>query len=173
VAYESFVQDLARCEPGLSSFVRPLVPTWDDMEEVMQQTCVVLWRKYEEFEGGTNFLSWACSVARFEVLRLRRRRARDRHLFGEELINLMADEGAAESTRRERELRALDGCMERLPPQQRELVRQCYADGVTIKQTAGVVGCSATALYKSLNRIRLALLECIEQTLSQEQEVTP
>lgn len=166
--YESFVQDFARHEPGLRSFVRPLVPTWEDMQEVIQQTCVVLWRKYGQFEPGTDFLSWACTIARFEVLKYRRTRARDRHLFGEELIALLADEGAAEADRRERERRALEGCIQRLPPQQRELIERCYGGGVSIKQVAESLGRSATSLYKTLDRIRLVLLQCIERCLAQE-----
>jgi RNA polymerase sigma-70 factor (ECF subfamily) len=167
-SYESFVQLFARHEPGLRSFVRPLVPTCDDMDEVIQQTCLVLWRKYGEFEPGSEFLKWACTVARFEVLKHRRAKARDRHLFGEELIALLADEGAAESARRERERRALDACIDRLGPQPRELIRRCYAGGARINEIARSLGRSATGLYKALDRIRLLLLECIELHLAQE-----
>src|SRR5687768_8268835 len=155
--YESFVQVFARHEPGLRSFVRLLVPTWDDLDEVVQQTCIVMWRKYGEFESGTDFLSWACTIARFEVLKYRRARARDRHVFGEALIELLADEGGRESARRERERRALDTCIGQLDPRQRELIQRCYS-GVSIKDVAGSLGRSSTSLYKALDRIRRALL---------------
>ena len=167
-AYTLFVQLFARHEPSLRSFVRPLVPTWDDLDEVIQQTCLVLWRKFEEFETGTDFLAWACTIARFEVLKYRRAWARDRHVFGDELLALIADEGAAESARRERERRALDACVEHLQPRQRELIRRCYSGGTSIKDAAASLGRSATSLYKALNRIRLSLLECIEHSLAQE-----
>lgn len=166
--YESFVQAFARHEPALRSFVRPLVPTWDDLQEVLQQTCVVLWRKYGEFEPGTSFLSWACTVARFEALKYRRARARDRHLFGEELMALLADEGAEEAQRRERERHALQRCIQQLPPRQRELIERCYSGGTSIREVAASLGRSATGLYKALDRIRMALLQCIERSLAQE-----
>jgi RNA polymerase sigma-70 factor, ECF subfamily len=166
--YEAFVQAFARHEPGLRAFVRPLVATWDDLEEVIQQTCLVLWRKFAEFEAGTDFQAWACTIARFEVLKHRRRQARDRHVFGEELLALLADEGAEESARRDRERRALDACLERLPPRQRELLKHCYSGSRTIKEVAESLGRSATSLYKALDRIRQALLGCIEGTLGQE-----
>jgi RNA polymerase sigma-70 factor (ECF subfamily) len=166
--YESFVQVFARHEPGLRAFVRPLVRTADDVDEVIQQTCVVLWRKYGDFQPGSDFLSWAGTIARFEVLKFRRSRARDRHLFGEELICLLADEGLAEANRREDERRALDACLQRLPVKQRELIERCYGGGVSINQVAESLGRSATSLYKALNRIRQSLLECIERSLAQE-----
>lgn len=167
-SYESFVQVFLRHEPGLRAFVRPLVPTWDDMQEIIQQTCLVLWRKYDEFRTGTDFLSWACTIARFEVLKYRRARARDPHFFCEELLLLLADEGAAEASRRERERRALDTCIERLQPRQRELIRRCYGSENTIKAVAASLGRSATSLYKFLERIRLMLLDCIERVLAEE-----
>jgi RNA polymerase sigma-70 factor (ECF subfamily) len=166
--YESFVQAFARHEPGLRSFVRPLVPAWNDMQEVIQETCVVLWRKYDQFEPGTDFLSWACTVARFEALKYRRARARDRHLFGEELIALLADEGVVEAEVRERERRALERCVQKLPHRQRELIERCYSGGASIKEVAVSLGRSATGLYKALDRIRAILMQCIEHSLAQE-----
>jgi RNA polymerase sigma-70 factor (ECF subfamily) len=167
-AYESFVQLFARHEPGLRSFIRPLVSTWEDCDEVLQQTCLVLWRKFGEFEPGSDFAAWASTVARFEVLKHRRKLARDRLVFSEELLALLADEGAAEFARRERERRALDECVGRLQPLHRELIQRCYAGGTSIKEVAESLGRSATSLYKSLHRIRLSLLACVERALAEE-----
>lgn len=166
--YESFVQLFVRHEPTVRSFVRPLVRRWDDVEEVMQRTCLVMWHKFGDFQPDSNFASWACTIARFEVLKYRRSLARDRHEFGEELIALLADEGAVESSRRERERKALDSCIERLQPQQRDLIQRCYGTGVKINEAAGALGRSATGLYKALNRIRQTLLECIDRSLAEE-----
>jgi RNA polymerase sigma-70 factor (ECF subfamily) len=166
--YEAFVVELSRQEPRIRTYVRPLVRSLDDLDEVMQQTCVVLWRKYSEFEPGSDFLAWACTVARFEVLKFRRTRARDRHMFSEELIALLADEEAAEFSRRERERQALAKCIGQLPPQQRELIERCYGAGVSIKEVAESLGRSATSLYKALDRIRGLLLQCIERSLAEE-----
>jgi RNA polymerase sigma-70 factor, ECF subfamily len=167
-AYASFVQAFAHCEPALRGFVRSLVPTWNDMQEVIQQTCVVLWRKYYEFDPDTDFRSWAFTVARFEVLKYRRTRARDRHVFSEELLELLADEGAAEAARRESERRALEGCIQKLAPHQRELIERCYDGSSTIRQVAESLGRSAGALYKALDRVRRTLLDCIEGSLARE-----
>jgi RNA polymerase sigma-70 factor (ECF subfamily) len=167
-AYERFVQLFARHEPALRAFVRPLVPHWDDADEVLQQTCVVLWRKFAEFDAVSDFLAWACMIARFEVLKHRRRIARDRHVFSEELLQLLADEGAAEADSRQRERRALDHCLELLPAAQRELIQRCYGDAGAINAAAEALGRSATSVYKALRRVREVLLECIERRLAQE-----
>ena len=167
-AYEEFIRLFTRSECGLRSFVRSLLPGREHADEVMQETCVVVWRKFADFERGTDFLAWACTIARFEVLKHRRRLARDRHVFNLELLELLADEAAGEMGRRHHELQALDHCVQHLNPQQRQLVTACYAPGATINEVAGELGRSATSLYKALNRIRIGLLECIAASLDRE-----
>ena len=166
--YEQFVQAFARHEPGLRAFVRSLLPDIDHTDEVMQETSLVLWRKYAEFDPTTNFLNWACTVARFEVLKFRRRLVRDRHVFQIELLTQLAEDSLAEAEQLESQRRALHQCIEKLPTRQRTLVRAAYAHGTTIKDVASQMGQSATSLYKALNRIRRQLLQCIDSSPGQE-----
>jgi RNA polymerase sigma-70 factor (ECF subfamily) len=113
-------------------------------------------------------MKWGCVVARFEVLKHRRRKARDRHDFAADLIELLAEEGAEEVETLDTQRKALDRCLAALPTNQRRLVMAAYAPGRSIKETAEHTGKSATALYKTLNRIRAALLQCVENSLQKE-----
>ncbi len=56
----------------------------------MQETAVVLLRKFDATMDDQAFARWAFGVARMEVLTFRRDRARDRHRFGEEVFELLA-----------------------------------------------------------------------------------
>jgi DNA-directed RNA polymerase specialized sigma24 family protein len=76
--YETFVRLYTQHETNLRSFSRSLLPSWDDVDEVMQQTAIVLWRKFDQFDLNTEFMKWACVVARFEILAYRRNMARDK-----------------------------------------------------------------------------------------------
>lgn len=167
-AYEQFIRLFAHNEGGLRAFVRSLLPGREHADEVMQETCVVLWRKFADFDKDSSFLAWGCTTARFEVLKYRRKLARDRHVFSVDLLELLADQDVGAMDRRLRELQALDQCMQRLSPRQRELITACYAPGTTIKEVAEELGRSATGLYKALNRIRIVLLECIEASVAGE-----
>ncbi len=166
--YEDFVRLFTHHEPQLRAFVRSLLPTWNDVDEVMQETSLVLWRKWSDFDPQSDFMKWGCVVARFEVLKYRRRMARDRHVFDADLVELLAEEGADEVEPLDRQRKALEGCLRQLPNNQRRLVMAAYAPGRTIKETAAATGKSATAFYKTLNRIRTALLECVHRSLKQE-----
>ena len=56
--YEEFVRLFVAHEGRLRAFIRSLLPTWADVDEVMQETSLVAWRKFGRFERGTNFMAW-------------------------------------------------------------------------------------------------------------------
>ncbi len=84
--HDQFIRLYVENEESLRGFVRSLVPTLEDAREVMQETAAVLWRKFDELHSLEDFRRWAFGVARFEALAFRRDRARDRHVFSEDLI---------------------------------------------------------------------------------------
>ncbi len=168
-AYTSFVTLFTRHEARLRSFVRSMLPGWSDVDEVMQQVGLVIWRKFGQFDPATEFLPWACVIARFEALHYRRSMARDRLVFGEALIQQLAEEGAAELDVRVAQSRALEGCLEKLRPANRELLLQSCTPGVKTKDLAEQLGKQPGALYTLLNRLRGELLTCVEDTLRREE----
>ncbi|HBO52286.1 MAG TPA: RNA polymerase subunit sigma-70, partial [Planctomycetes bacterium] len=42
--YEAFVRLLVEHEPRVRSFLRGLLPTWHDVEEVAQEASLIAWR---------------------------------------------------------------------------------------------------------------------------------
>ena len=67
------------------------------------------------------------------------------------------------------ERRALDTCLQKLPEDQRHLVQAAYAPGVKIDRLATELGRTAMALYKTLHRIRLTLMDCTRRVLATEE----
>lgn len=167
--YEEFVARFAHHEPDLRRFIRSLLPTWTDADEVLQQTAIVLWRKFDLYDPTTNFMKWACVVARFEALAYRRKMARDRLVFREDVMEVLSEESLEEIDRRDREHEALRECLGGLPEKQRQLVTLAYTPGVKVKELAAEAGSSAAAFYMRLKRIRRQLLECVEaKTVGEE-----
>lgn len=167
--HDQFLRLFVENEVALRGFVRSLVPTLEDSREVMQETAAVLWRKFEELDSPQDFRRWAFGVARFEALAFRRDRARDRHVFSEELISLLESEAAEAGDQGDREERALLHCLKKLPTTQRELVEVAYAPGVRIDELARESGRTPMTFYKSLHRIRMALADCIQNHLRREE----
>ena len=166
--YELFVQRFAKYEPDIRRFIRSLLPTWTDTDEVVQQTALVIWRKFDQYDPETNFMKWACVIARFEALAYRRKMARDRHVFREDVLELMADEGIDEIDYREPMRNALRSCLQSLPEKQRRFLLLAYTPGVKTKELAEDAGSTAAAFYMRLKRLRRKLMSCVESKLQKQ-----
>ena len=156
-------------EESLRSYVRSLLPTLEDAREVMQNTAAILWKKFEQLDDPQNFRKWAFGVARFEVLSYRRDKARDRHVFSEELLLQLAGEAEKFSEQTIDEIRALKKCLNKLPENQRALVSEAYSDKIKINEIARREGRTAMSVYKVLHRTRMALADCVQNTLQAEE----
>jgi len=166
--HDQFLRLYIENETALRGFVRSLVPTLQDVDDVMQETAAVLWRKFDDLDSPANFRRWAFGVARFEVLVHRRDRARDRHVFGDELMALLEAEAMAAGEHSGQELLALESCLTKLPHAQRALLEAAYAPGVRIDEMARNSGRTAMSIYKALHRIRILLVDCVRQTMATE-----
>lgn len=156
-------------EDSLRVFVRSLLFSRDEEREVMQEVAVVLWRKFDAGMDRQAFCRWAFGVARMEALAFRRDRARDRHTFGDEVFELLGQMVSDQSDALEAERRALGTCLQKLPEEQRQLVQSAYAPGVKMDDLAARMGRTAMALYKTLHRIRLTLMDCTRRVLASEE----
>ncbi len=154
--------------PRLQFYVTALLPTANDASDVLQETSMVLWRKFDSFELGTNFFAWACKIARFQVMKHRERQGRSARLFDTSLLEKLAAEACDERVVRGVPLQALENCLGKLSEIDRSLIRRRYQPGTTVQQLAADVGRTANSLSKSLGRIRRVLLECIDRTLAHE-----
>src|SRR5210317_1132212 len=104
-----FVGQIARHQAALHAYIISLMPGMDGVDDVLQETNLVLWEKRRTFEPGTNFRAWACAVARFKVMGHRRKLAQlGFRLFDDELAEQLAAECEAEPEEFDLRLRALD-----------------------------------------------------------------
>ena len=167
IAEGDFLRLFVKHEPALRAFARVLLPTWESVDEVMQESSVVMWKKLSQLDVAENFLPWAKMIVRFEALRLRRDHARDRHLFGDELIELLANE--ADEVREdvwERERAALRECLSQLAAHHRELVLAPYAGEGRVTRLAEETDRTINSLYKLLGRLREKLALCVQHKLA-------
>lgn len=168
--HDRFVELLRAHHSQLFGYLLALLRNWADAEDLFQQTSLKLWAKFAEFEPGTDFLAWACTIARYDALNFMRSQRRSRLEFSESLqIELARMQAEADRSIVEQRRAALAGCLEKLPEQDRDLVELCYGGDATIGQVATGQGRSKTSIHNSLRRIRSVLLGCIERTLRQEE----
>jgi RNA polymerase sigma-70 factor (ECF subfamily) len=166
--HDRFLRLFLDTEEALRGFVRAIVHPREDAREVMQQVAAILWRKFDHLETDADFRRWAFGIARLEALSAARDKARDRHTFSEELLVRLADETGGSPDLWEAEREALQKCLQKLPDPQRALVSAAYEIQTPIDEIAAKMGRTVMAVYKSLHRIRMALVECTRRELSRE-----
>jgi RNA polymerase sigma-70 factor (ECF subfamily) len=171
---EQFIVLIARHERRIRSFIAGLVfCDRDAIDEVIQSTYLVSWRKLESFTyvdsaPDEELIRWVCTIARFEVMDFLRRQRDFRVTFDPSLIDRIADMQVTESDYFEARHEALAGCLGRLAPQQRDLLSLRYGHNLSVKEVAARQSRQAGAVYTTLTRIRKSLEHCIQKTLRQE-----
>lgn len=158
---EAFVRLLMEHEPRVRGFLRGLLPSWSDVDEVIQESSLVAWRKFSEFEQGTAFGGWFLTIARYEALKHRTKAAKSPLVFVDQLWETLAREEASDST--EVRVKHLEHCMQKLEPTKRSILLKAHTPGTVIRDLAMETGKSEQAMYKTIQRLRRSLMDCVNK----------
>lgn len=138
-----------------------------DAEDIYQQTTVLMWQKFDEFQPGTDFGSWALRIAYFNIKNFQRTQARRHVFFSDQVMEKVADSyERADADQAEERVEALVHCVRRLPTQHQQLLKQRYADNAPIKRLAETEGKSEAAMAMLLSRLRKALFRCVRSKMA-------
>jgi RNA polymerase sigma-70 factor (ECF subfamily) len=160
---ELLVRLLSRHQQDLFRYILSLIPHEDDARDVLQETSVALWRKFDEYEASRPFLAWAHGFAYLEVLKHKERGRHRVRPFTAELLEQLSDERAALEPVLQTRAIALEACLGKLSSADRELIRRRYQDRAPAEQMAQEFGASRRTYFRNLERIRRLLLECIRR----------
>lgn len=165
---EELVWLIAQAQQRLYAFLLVLVRRPADVDDILQETNVVMWRKRETYRSGTDFFAWAFEIARFQVLAFKARESRQIDPCDESLLEALAETVRVESADYDRRAAALQGCLEKLTANQRQLIVRRYQPDVAVNSLAVEMGKNAKAVSESLRRIREILRQCIQRTVAAE-----
>jgi len=162
------MQLLTGNQSRLYAYICSLIGAATGARDVLQETNLTLWDKAQEYDPARPFLPWAYRVAYLQVLAYRKRSARSRLVFDEELVSELAVESLRRDADHDRRLEALGHCVDKLPGPRRELLDRRYRHGESVDQIAGRLRKAPNVVAASPYRIRKTLLECIESRLATE-----
>jgi RNA polymerase sigma-70 factor (ECF subfamily) len=157
-----FVERLTASQSALYGFIYSALANGVDASDVLQETNRALWKKAHAYDAARPFLPWAYRVAHFEILVFRKKQTRDRLVFTEDLLGLLAEEYSRQVPEGS-EWGALDACLGKLNHDHRELIESRYAQGDSVAQIAARQGKPPNAVSAMLYRIRALLAECLEK----------
>jgi RNA polymerase sigma-70 factor (ECF subfamily) len=165
---EEFVRLFSKSQHRILGFVHTLVPMLAEAEDILQETSVILWKKWPEFERDKDFVKWACGIARLEVFRMLRQKKRSGLYMSESVLNQIADVTLAESKDKVRLVdgeTALDACLQKLPKSDQKIVKLRYQQEMTVQQIAKECDRPKSTIHDLLGKIRSRLLRCVRRRL--------
>lgn len=160
---QEFLELLTQHDRALGVYVYSLVPRSADADDILQQTKMILWRCFDQFEPGTNFLAWARKTAFHQILTYRRQTKREHLPLSEDTLDALHNEVARLSDSGDERREALRTCLSKLPKEHRQLVMLRYFEDMEIDGIAEQVRSTVAAVYRALSRVRFTLLECIQK----------
>jgi RNA polymerase sigma-70 factor (ECF subfamily) len=151
----------------LFRYTLALLPRLHAAEDVLQETNLVLWRRFSEFRPGSDFYAWAARIAFLQVLKYRKSTRRQSFALDDGLLATLAARSVETSDYFDTAREALQKCLGKLRAEDRELILRRYMLGDSGKKVAEELGRPQNSIYKSLRRIRQGLLSCIQRTMGQ------
>jgi RNA polymerase sigma-70 factor (ECF subfamily) len=158
---DEFLQLITEFQGRLFGFVLAMLGDVDQANEVLQETNLVLWRKSDEFEPGSDFKAWSFRVAQFQVMAFRQRQIRDRLVFSDEVIEQFSRDAAAQDEAYEQRIELLGTCIDSLSERNRDVLCRFYDQGESLDTIAASLKRTANAVGQMLFRIRRSLIQCV------------
>jgi RNA polymerase sigma-70 factor (ECF subfamily) len=162
---DDYVQQLTASQSRLRGYILASLGNYANTADVLQRANLTLWKKAGEFRAGADFLPWALTITRYEILAFLRDHRRDRHVFSEDVAELMLNAAASEVSEPGDRQVALRRCLEKLPHRSRDLLWQRYDADKSIKQIASDAQRSVDSVKCLFLRIRKNLERCVEAAL--------
>lgn len=161
---DEFIRALTEAQSALRGYCHASLGQSDEAKEAVQRANITLWRKCGNWDRSTDFLPWAITVAKFEVLGVLRDRQRReaRFVFDPDVVELMVDESATAFSTNSVRAEALEHCLGKLSDANRAVLTSYYVHGQSIGEISASQGKANSALKIMLLRLRGKLRECIE-----------
>jgi RNA polymerase sigma-70 factor (ECF subfamily) len=157
-----------QAQPAVAAFISTLVQNYEDANDVLQSVAMVIVRKYDNYDKKFPFTAWAIGIARNEVLHYRRKMVKDRHVFDDELLNMIAQTYQENVNELEDIKKVIDGCISRVQRRWQQILQMRYLQGMEVKQIARFLGISGNAVFLILHRLRLSLRDCVLRSLKHQ-----
>jgi len=154
-----FMTLLVSNQRKIHAFILSLVPHKSDSEDIMQDTLTEMWKKFDQYESGTNFARWGITIAKFKVLNFRRKTKKSR--FSDKFIELLHAESQSSLDTMDARIDTLRECIKKLSSKELKLLRLRYENDLTFRKIASIYGYSHQAICKAISLIHARLVQCV------------
>jgi len=156
-------------QPALYGFIRHLVSDESAVEEILQDTFMVLFRKPESWHAQSKFFTWLCGIAKNKVVDWRRSQSKHNDVVEDAdqvLETIPATGWDMLATLEAKEMSAfIAKCINCLPQLSREAIYRANFLDERVEDIAILQKCPVNTVKTRLFHARIKLKECIEKIL--------
>lgn len=127
----------------------------------MQETSILMYEKFDDFDKSSDFLAWAKTIAKYKTLEFLRKNQRQKVIFSPEIAELIDRESQCCVGRCDDWLDMLRQCISRLRNIDQQLLQVRYYENMSVAAIAKRLGCSFQKVYRDMARINDSLVHCI------------
>lgn len=158
---EQLVLLLTQPQEPLFRYIFSLVACEGDARDILQETSLALYRKFDAYDATRPFLPWAYRFADLRVQKHREKAVRSPLLFNEDVMNLLTHDRAQMEAELDQRLHLLDECLAKLTPQDKKLVTRRYAMRRGAQEMMQQLAMSGRTLFRNLELLRQRLHGCV------------
>jgi RNA polymerase sigma-70 factor (ECF subfamily) len=163
-----FLRLFVRHQQEIYAYILTLVPHVNDADDLFQDGMTVMWRKFDQFELGTNFAAWGVQVVRYLILDYRRNLARSKRVLMEDSVfEALLDHIPTIQDEMAIRIEALRKCQTLLDDRAKRIIKMRYERNVSIGEIASHLKRSPRQVYHILGQINNVLLRCMHRTLAE------
>jgi RNA polymerase sigma-70 factor (ECF subfamily) len=157
---ELFVSLFEADRKRLYAYIYAYVANKTAADEIFQETSLILWRKFTEFEPGTSFSKWGNAIAFYQVKSYRHKEKKHSVGFSPILLDSLA-ESAPLDDNNESKWQILNDCRSDLPDHTKQLYEDFYVKNQKAQEVAEESGRSIFAIRKAIHKLRKKLFDCV------------
>ena len=160
---DEFLRLLGIHQTQIYAYVLRLVGNYNDADDVMQETTSLLWKKFDEFEAGTNFVAWGIKVAHYKILNFRNKQQKlnVQLIFDNDVLDMMAAK-TEQSNALLKHFDLLERCLKKLSERDFNLIKLRYYTSIKPKEISNKLNIPIMTVYKKLARAHKRLLKCVK-----------
>tara|TARA_R110000851_G_scaffold54229_5_gene128152 strand:+ start:1136 stop:1693 length:558 start_codon:yes stop_codon:yes gene_type:complete len=152
---------------ALTFYAQSIVRDIHMAEDVFQDVCVKAIKHHRTFKDSLHLTKWTRRVARNRSIDCLRQKESQNVLLREGALELQETHGPEECKDLTfKKIEVLRGCMGRMTPYSREIIRLRYTEELPGIQVASILNRKVDTIYKALTRIHATLRSCMKSRLN-------
>lgn len=166
---EYFLYLMTPVQGRIFAYILSRWPNKSDAEDIMQETISILWKKFDTYEPGTEFHSWAFAVVKFVLMNYSKKNKNNHIQFSEQTLEVLEEQSEKHLKSYNSQIDILRTCIGKLPAKEMKIIKLKYEVGLSTHKIANTFGISSRTFYRVLSKIHNSLIKCMNLSSLEEQ----